>query len=257
MLASRDNIMNLSVDEIIIEDGRRSVDRDAVKRISASIEQIGLQHPITVRSRGDRFVLVAGRHRLEAVRSVGEEYIRAAVVRCDDTDARLWEIAENLHRSELSVQERSDQIAEWVDLVSVKLTETKREGRPGAVTAASKELGLDRNEVRRANKIAGITEEAKQAAQSAGLSDNQAALLEIAKAPIEQQVEVVHHIADRKARKPVPPSDPPRNEYEVVNIEHRALVAAWEKARPEARHRFLSDIGAVLDDPAVMDRMFA
>lgn len=56
------------------------------------------------------------------------------------TDARLWEIAENLHRSELTVQERADHVAEWVKLVSDKLSETSsaKGGRPGAAAIVSR-----------------------------------------------------------------------------------------------------------------------
>jgi hypothetical protein len=56
-------------------------------------------------------------------------------------------------------------------------------------------------------------------------------------------------------RKPISPSDPPRNDFELENAEHAALVRAWKKARSEARERFLSDIGAVVDQ-AVLDRRF-
>lgn len=262
MQVSRDNIMNLSVDEVVVPDGRRDVNRETVKRIAASINQIGLQHPITVRSRGDRFILVAGRHRLEAARSLSMENIRAAVVKCDDTDARLWEIAENLHRSELSVQERSDQIAEWVKLTDEKVSRQvdakPQGGRPeGGIRAASREIGITEQASRRAIKIAAISPEAKEIAEAGGLADNQSALLEIAKASPDQQAAKASELAARKVRKPIGPSDPPRNDFEVVNKEHRALVRAWENARSEARERFLAEIGATVDDPPIMDRRFA
>jgi hypothetical protein len=35
--------------------------------------------------------------------------------RGDETDARLWKIAENLRRSELTVTEPAEHIAEWVE----------------------------------------------------------------------------------------------------------------------------------------------
>ena len=39
------------------------------------------------------------------------------------SDARLWEIAENLHRSELTVTERAEHIAEWVRLIAEKVAQ--------------------------------------------------------------------------------------------------------------------------------------
>jgi hypothetical protein len=39
----------------------------------------------------------------------------------DETEARRAEISENLHRAELTVQERADHIAEWVRLTEEKV----------------------------------------------------------------------------------------------------------------------------------------
>lgn len=242
MQVSRDNLMNVPVGDVEISEGRRPADSDVVKRLAASIREIGLQHPITVRARDSKFVLVAGRHRLEAARLLGEEYIRAAVVRCSDVDARLWEIAENLHRAELSVQERSDQIAEWVRLtdekVKAQVAPLPSRGRPNqGINAASRDLGVDRTEAQRAVKIASMTPEAKQAAQAAGLSDNQSALLQIARAPAEEQTARIAEIAARHRRGF-------HTEVDLVERGYDRLRDAWERADSKARERFLAEIGA-------------
>ena len=39
----------------------------------------------------------------------------------NETDARLWEIAENLHRADLTVRGRVERIAEWVRLTEDKI----------------------------------------------------------------------------------------------------------------------------------------
>jgi hypothetical protein len=106
-----------------------------------------------------------------------------------DVDARLWEISENLHRAELSVGERADQIAEWIRLTEAERISAQVEpeiprgrGRPeSGINAAARQLpGVDRNEAQRAIRIAGIGPEAREAARQAGLDDNQSALLRIA-----------------------------------------------------------------------------
>jgi ParB-like nuclease domain len=57
----------------------------------------------------------SGGHRLAAVKRLGLEYIECFVVENESDDqARLWEIAENLHRAELTALERAEQIAEWI-----------------------------------------------------------------------------------------------------------------------------------------------
>ena len=59
--------------------------------------------------------------------------------------------------------------------------------QPGGINAAARELGIDKNAAHRATKVAAITPEAKAAAKETGLDNNQAALLQVAKAPPEEQ----------------------------------------------------------------------
>lgn len=47
--------------------------------------------------------------------------ILAEVMDADETQCRLWEIAENLHRAELSALERDEHVAEWIRLTGEKL----------------------------------------------------------------------------------------------------------------------------------------
>ena len=97
-----------------IETGERlrAVDANKVSALRASIAEIGLRTPITVSASrfGDdwQFRLVAGAHRLEALRSLGEEYADCFVMEGDEDDAALWEIDENFARSELSDAQRAD-----------------------------------------------------------------------------------------------------------------------------------------------------
>jgi ParB family chromosome partitioning protein len=122
-----DPCMNLMLDEIDVSESHRPYDAEAVTRLAKSIRDIGLQYPITaVRGDGKRFNLVAGRHRLEAFRLLGRDRIPANVVKMDDRAARMWEIAENLHRAELTVAQRADQISEYARLAKAK-REAERE----------------------------------------------------------------------------------------------------------------------------------
>lgn len=73
-------------------------------------------------------------------------------------------------RAELTVQERADQIAEWVRLTEEKnigatCADIQRgRGQPkGGINAAVRDLGIDRTEAQRAVKIASITPEARAA----------------------------------------------------------------------------------------------
>jgi hypothetical protein len=100
-----------------------------------------------------------------------------------DIDAQLWEIAENLHRADLKPMERSEHIAEWVRLTEAKarqpaqvaqavLSDGRKAGpqhQPSGISAASRELGIDRDKARRAIKIASIADEAKAKAKEYGI----------------------------------------------------------------------------------------
>lgn len=188
------------------------------------------------RHRGDNdYVLVSGHHRLEACRRT-DNYVAIIVVppELDDDDIRLWEISENLHRAELTVQERSDHTAEWVKIVVEKTAkadkagqsgqvvrnESKREdGRghrhAGGIAQAARELPVSgntdeakRKNVERAVKIASIAPEAKAAAKNAGLDNTQSVLLAVSREPTpEKQVAKIEELAAKRAQ-PQPKVEP-------------------------------------------------
>jgi ParB-like chromosome segregation protein Spo0J len=199
---SRDIYMPITIDDIDIPAGRREVNAAAVKKLADSIDQIGLRHPITVREKGDRYVLVAGRHRLEAYRKMEIEHIPAVIVKMTNDEARLWEIAENLHRAELTNLEKAESIEEW-------RTITERQVRNGSAPSQPKEagvrktaeaLGVDEKTVRNAEKIASILPEAKQVAVEVGV-DSIRDLVEVSKEQAERQVAKVHELAAHRANK--------------------------------------------------------
>jgi len=81
----------------------------------------------------------------------------------------------------LPQMERDKLIAEWERLVGknqpaqVAHPDPRYEKR--GQSEAARQLGLDRDDVRRAFKVASLTEEAQQTAHDVGLADNRAALL--------------------------------------------------------------------------------
>lgn len=208
-------VETIAVDGVVVPSGRRPLDEGALANLVTSIKQIGLQMPICVRPAKNvtdadgvvydaADVLVCGGHRLEAVRRLGWEAIEAFVEDIDEVDAELWEISENLHRSELTTLERDEQVARWISLTEKKvLAQTEPKplgGRPeGGIRAAARELGVDRNDAARALKVAALSDEAKAAARDAGLDDNRSVLLEAAKAEPSRQAAVIREIAEAKS----------------------------------------------------------
>jgi ParB-like chromosome segregation protein Spo0J len=206
-MASRETVMNIPVDEVIIGEGRRQVDEDAVKRIAQAIREVGLQHPITVRSVSGQFLLIAGAHRLAAYRKLGEDHILASVVKMDDEEAEMWEISENLHRFEYATKlERDVAVARWIELRELRRVslqnEAKGTGRPeSGVRAAARELGIEQADAHRAVQVASLTPEAKAAARETGLDDNRGDMLRAARIEPSQQADAIRDMADRRASK--------------------------------------------------------
>lgn len=247
----------LFIDDIIVAETHRGLDRSAVNRLAESIEQIGLRHPITVREKGDKYHLIAGRHRLEACRKLGREHVPAIIVKMTNDEARLWEIAENLHRADLKKLERDEQVAEWVkitDRLSAQSVQKATGGRPeGGISAASRELGIERMDASRALKVASLSDAAKDAARDVGLDDNRSALLAASReSEPEKQVAKITQLATAKIRKPQKLADEPLNDFEAVEKQVATLMSAWNKAGKEARERFLTEI-----DKPIMDQRYA
>lgn len=95
----------------------REVDADWAEALAAMIAQTGLQHPIEVILAGaTRYTLIAGAHRLAAVKLLGWPEIPARIVEPETEnvalEARLHEIVENIGRRELSALDRAAHVAE-------------------------------------------------------------------------------------------------------------------------------------------------
>jgi ParB-like chromosome segregation protein Spo0J len=253
-----------AISAIYAPPGRRPVREEVVGLLADSIRRIGLQVPIAVRTveeydipgegpTGGVRLLVAGAHRLEVCRRLGWEEV-PVVEFADETEARLWEISENLHRAELSALERDEQLAEWVKLVEQKdkrkqeefsdnLSENQRRGgRPaGGAAAASRELGVNERDVQRALKTASLSDDAKAVARETGLDDNRSALLAAAAKPVEEQAATIREIAERPRPvkgAPNPLRDATKYERrEVNNLLRKEPNLSKEQALARVRRR--------------------
>ncbi len=88
-------------------DRARPLDPNTVVGLAAIIEKQGLLQPVVVRKAGDNYQLVAGNHRLEAVRKLGWPKIPARLLQtANDDEAKLAEVMENLGRNELIALDR-------------------------------------------------------------------------------------------------------------------------------------------------------
>jgi len=105
-------VRTILLDSVKVVGKRRTLDEKKLVAVAASMSQIGLRMPITVRTRKKHAILVTGLHRLEAARRLGWTKIPVFTIPGDEIEARPWELAENLYRAELTVLERAEHIDE-------------------------------------------------------------------------------------------------------------------------------------------------
>ena len=102
--------VNLQIDINSIDSNpfqpRTRFDAQALEELAASIRQLGIVQPLTVRETGDgRFQLIAGERRLRAARTAGLTHVPAYVRTADDTAMLEMALVENIQREDLDAIE--------------------------------------------------------------------------------------------------------------------------------------------------------
>lgn len=122
----------------------------------------------------------------------------------------MWEISENLHRADLTVLQKSEQIDRWRFLTAEKVRKVSAplmggvQPKEKGFRKTASELGVDESAVRASEKISSLSDDAKEAARETGLDDNRSALLEAAKAEPQRQATIIRDMADAKAAGELP-----------------------------------------------------
>lgn len=110
--------IRISPDGIRLAPGRRALNEARVTALMESIAKIGLQTPVTIwfeSADSEVANLVVGAHRVEACRRLDID-VDAFVTTAGDIDRDLWEIDENLCRSELTEAEEAQHLARRKEL---------------------------------------------------------------------------------------------------------------------------------------------
>lgn len=219
--------ISLRVEDIEIGERHRALSTDAVQRLAGSMNEIGLKQPISVRIVDEMEVggelvsgvplLVAGAHRLAAAKSLGWEKIDCIEVEDDPISAELWEIAENLHRCDLSKEQRDEHFRRYVELLTIK-----RE-----IQSAQNGPIESKREDRRGHRPQGVL---REAAQDVGLSYSTA--------------KRIMNPPPRLVDPPEPARDPLEAYYKWLSEMNRV----WGRAPQEWRERWLEEIDTPVFD---------
>lgn len=220
--------ISIHVDDIVIGERHRALSNDAVQRLAGSMRDIGLKQPISVRVvdemelHGEMTagvpVLVAGAHRLAAAKQLGWSHIDCIEVEDDPVQAELWEIAENLHRCDLTKEQRDEHIRRYAELLEKRRAEILPQNAAKLKTPENP---------KGAGRPQGV---AREVAEQTGLS-----------------VDTV-----RRALKPkvvdIKSALEPESDHDAIIREANAIVSAWNRARQEARELALEQIDAPVFD---------
>lgn len=213
----------IRVSDIVVGERLRALSEDAVARLMTSMSDIGLRQPITVRVVEEMMfegeltagvpVLVAGRHRLEAAKRIGWDFIDCIEIDDNGLKAEMWEIAENLHRLDLTKEQRDEHIRRYAELV-----------------AQSREVSPQTAEQPKSGPRGGRPKSvARQVADATGLSDD----------TVRRALNPVRNIVSVRDAE---------SDEEAVIREANAIVSAWNRARQEARNLALSMIDTSVFD---------
>ena len=125
---------------------RREIEQDRIKDLAESIRSEGLLQPIVVRTKGDRFELIAGERRWRAHQHLGLKKIMVRVVEVSNASSAVISLIENLQREGLNPIEESLGYASLMgdfDLTQEAVAERVGKAR-ASVANALRLLQLDR-----------------------------------------------------------------------------------------------------------------
>lgn len=105
---------------------RRTFTQPELEELAASIRELGVLQPLTVRRREGRWELVAGERRLRAARLAGLESVPCLSIQTDSQSSSLLALVENLQRRDLDFWEEALAIRRLIDTYHISQEEVAR-----------------------------------------------------------------------------------------------------------------------------------
>lgn len=105
---------------------RRNFSPQELEELAASIAQVGLLQPLTVRAAAGGWELVAGERRLRAAVLAGLEQVPCLVVRADEERSALMALVENIQRQDLDFWEEAMALDKLISTCGLSQEEAAR-----------------------------------------------------------------------------------------------------------------------------------
>ena len=190
--------IQVAISEIIVPEGEEvRGDQEALRTLADSIQELGQLMPVIINTDGS---IVAGRRRLAAHGLLGKNKIMAVVRDCTPEEAELIEIDENFARQELTVLERSQQMARRRELYEKSFSRGTGKRVAGFAEEAAAAIGVDKRTVQRLAKIGrDLDPEVIEMLKGNPIEKSTTRLMEIARLPREAQAAAAQIILEEAA----------------------------------------------------------
>jgi ParB/RepB/Spo0J family partition protein len=111
---------------------RTEFPQESIEELAKDIEARGLLQPVLLNPDGGRFRLIAGERRLRAIKFNGGAAIPALLVKASADEAMLMQLAENIQREDLSLEEECQAIAKLYKMLGSldKVAEAVKKSKP-------------------------------------------------------------------------------------------------------------------------------
>lgn len=192
---------------------RQATNPDRVAALASSIKEIGMLNPVSIRTVAEMVidgtiehdvpVLVAGMHRLEAAKSLGLAKVPCIEIGGDDLEAQLWEVDENLCRTELTAAEIAEHTTKraeiWAEMEkrrgnTVPTLHKAAPGQKGFAADTAAKTGQNKRTINEAlQRGKSIAPDVLQSVKGTAL-DKGVELDALAKKPHEEQRQIVARV---------------------------------------------------------------
>ncbi|MCA1972084.1 MAG: ParB N-terminal domain-containing protein [Caenispirillum sp.] len=251
-------LQSIPVDQIDASFRLRQVDDGYAAALAENIEQVGrLRQPIEVRKDKKGYRLIAGGHRLAAVRLLEWPFVDAFVYDATEDEARLAEIDENLVRHELNPLDHAVFLAERKAIWERLYPETRKGaqgGRGGQRNEsdtmsfsknAAERLGISERTIERAVSIATkLSADVRAQIIGTPLALVQKELMDLAKLPpAEQRAVLPLLLGDEPKAKSVRQAHAQltgRTQAATAPDGFQKLLTAWRHASADERSQFVA-----------------
>ena len=125
---------------------RMVINSDELNFLALSIKKSGLLSPLVVKSCGDgTYRVISGERRRLAAITAGCDYLPCLLVNADASQAKIYQIIDNLHRRELHFLEAAAAIEELRDYMSIEEIADRLSVPAGLILSRIRLLSLPKN----------------------------------------------------------------------------------------------------------------